>query len=80
MARTTSVTLGSQQEIFLANMVASGRYGSASEVVRSALRLLESEESYLQSLRQEITAGEASGKSELSLADIAAQVRAKHHV
>lgn len=41
MSRTTSVTIGSQLDEFVGQLIATGRYGSTiSEVVRSALRLL----------------------------------------
>ena len=39
-----NVSLTPELEIFVADKVASGRYTSASEVVREALRLLEREE------------------------------------
>lgn len=37
MSRTTSVTIGSQLDEFVGQLIATGRYGSTSEVVRSAL-------------------------------------------
>ena len=80
MARTTSVTIGSELDGFVTQLVESGRYGSTSEVVRSALRLLERQESQLTALKNAIVAGEKSGESSLTLRDIAAQVKQKHHV
>jgi antitoxin ParD1/3/4 len=38
---TTSLSLGEHWEVFIRNEIASGRYGSASEVVRDALRAME---------------------------------------
>ena len=42
--KTRNVSLTPELEAFIDETVASGRYGSASEVVRAALRLLEREE------------------------------------
>jgi antitoxin ParD1/3/4 len=80
MARTTSITIGSQLDDFVGKLIESGRYGSTSEVVRSALRLLERQESQTAALRCAVEAGERSGESDLSLRDIAAQVKQKHLV
>ena len=51
MAKHTSIALGAHFEDFIASQIQSGRYGSASEVIRSALRLLENQETKWQSLR-----------------------------
>lgn len=80
MPRTTSVTIGAQLDEFVSALVESGRYGSTSEVMRTALRLLERQESQTMALKQAIEAGEESGESVLSLKDIANQVKQKHHV
>jgi antitoxin ParD1/3/4 len=80
MARTTSITIGPQLDDFVGKLIESGRYGSTSEVVRSALRLLEQQENQLTALRNAIDAGDKSGESDLSLRDIAARVKQQHHV
>ena len=80
MSRTTSITIGSQLDDFVRELIKSGRYGSTSEVVRSALRLLERQEKQVAALRIAVEAGERSGESDLSLRDIAAQVKQKHNV
>lgn len=56
---TTSLSLGEHWEVFIRNEVASGRYGSASEVVRDALRHLEERNSKLAALRAHLAEGEA---------------------
>lgn len=80
MARTTSVTIGPQLDDFVSRLLESGRYGSTSEVMRSALRLLERQENQMAALRQAVAAGEQSGESDLTLSQIADQVKQKHHV
>jgi len=56
---TTSLSLGEHWEIFIRNEVASGRYGSASEVVRSALRVLEERKTKMEALRVHLAKGAA---------------------
>lgn len=80
MPRTTSVTIGSHLDEFIGELIKNGRYGSTSEVVRSALRLLEQQEHQVTALRQAIAAGEQSGESSLTLRNIADQVKQKHCV
>jgi len=65
--------MGKTQEAFIRRMVASGRYGSASEVLRAALRLLEEQESHNDAMRQAVLNGLSSGESALTLCDIAEQ-------
>lgn len=63
-----SYTLGKHFERFISNLLRSGRYASASEVVRDSLRLLEEREKLreakLKALRREIAAGLESGPGE----------------
>ncbi len=78
MSRTTSVTIGSELDEFVGKLISSGRYGSTSEVIRSALRLLELQENQATALKAALEAGERSGESGLSLSEIAEQVKRKH--
>ncbi|MEW7986974.1 MAG: type II toxin-antitoxin system ParD family antitoxin [Candidatus Thiodiazotropha endolucinida] len=56
---TTSLSLGDHWETFIKNEIASGRYGSASEVVRDALRNLEERKSKLAALQAHLAEGAA---------------------
>ncbi|MGF1644794.1 MAG: type II toxin-antitoxin system ParD family antitoxin, partial [Thiotrichales bacterium] len=51
---TTSLSLGEHWEAFIKNEISSGRYGSASEVVRDALRAMEERKSKLDALRSHL--------------------------
>jgi antitoxin ParD1/3/4 len=53
----TSLTLGPHWEKFIKREVASGRYASASEVVRAALRELEERGKKLKALREHLAEG-----------------------
>ena len=66
MAKNTSITLGEHFDGFIAHQIESGRYGSASEVIRAGLRALEDTEHKLEVLRQMLTDGEESGTAEYS--------------
>jgi antitoxin ParD1/3/4 len=61
MARNTSVTIGDHFTGFIADQVQTGRYGSASDVVRAGLRLLEEHEAKVRALQDALIAGEQSG-------------------
>ena len=61
MEKNTSITLGSYFEEFIKEEGNSGRYNSVSEVIRSALRLLEQEEKKEKELIKALVVGEQSG-------------------
>ena len=61
MPRNTSVSLGDHFTGFIGERVASGRYSSASDVVRAGLRLLEEHEAKVEALRNALVEGERSG-------------------
>jgi len=56
-----NVSIGERWETFIENAVCEGRYGSASEVVREGLRLVEERETKLKALREGINATIESG-------------------
>ena len=63
MPKNTSVSLGDHFTDFIESQVSQGRFGSASDVVRAGLRLLEDQETKLAALRDALVEGEDSGPS-----------------
>ncbi len=64
MTQNTAISLDDHFAGFLSREVATGRYRSASEVVRAGLRLLEDQEIHTAALKAALTAGEESGAPE----------------
>ena len=78
MAKNTSISLGRHFDTFIHRQVAKGRYGTASEVVRAGLRILEEEEAKMAALRSAIDQGDHSGFAEdYDLDRVIADVRRK---
>ena len=66
IAKNTSISLGNHFDEFVTRQITTGRYGSASEVIRAGLRKLEDEEKKLETLRALIKEGKASGTTDYS--------------
>ena len=70
----TSISISDHFDGFISRQIANGRYDTASEVIRAALRLLEAQEMEFQTkqetLRAALIAGETSGDSDLQIDDI----------
>lgn len=76
----TSYTIGKHYEGFIKELVESGRYSTASEVMRDGLRLVEEREerrkAKLEALRGEIQKGLDSGPAEnLDMEDLITEAR-----
>lgn len=61
MAKNTSILLGDYFDTFINQQVQSGKFSSASEVVRAALRMFEHEETKKTELISQLKKGEKSG-------------------
>ena len=81
---TANISLTPELNMFVANRVASGRYQSASEVVREALRLLEERDATrvrtLDDLRREVAIGVAQAKAGMLTDGEAAFDRVLHQI
>lgn len=62
MGKNTSISLGDHFDRFVQEQVSTGRYKNVSEVIRSGLRLLETEERKAAALRNAIQEGIDSGE------------------
>jgi antitoxin ParD1/3/4 len=79
MPKNTSILLGDYFDKFIAKQVETGKYSSASEVVRAALRLFEQEEHQKIELVKELKKGEKSGIVEsFDTKKFLADLHAKH--
>jgi antitoxin ParD1/3/4 len=61
MAKNTSILLGDYFDSFINEQIQTGKYSSASEVVRAALRVFEQTETKKNALIKELEKGENSG-------------------
>lgn len=61
MSKSTSILLGDYFDSFIKKQVQSGKFSSASEVVRAALHMFEYEENKKSELIKELKKGEKSG-------------------
>jgi antitoxin ParD1/3/4 len=78
MSKNTSVTLGDHFQTFVDDRVQTGRYASASEVVRAGLRLLEEHETRVDALRKALQEGEDSGLADYSLQGLIEELDAEN--
>jgi antitoxin ParD1/3/4 len=74
MAKNTSVILGDHFEAFIAEQLEGGQYTNASEVVREALRYMETQKKKEKALLEALDAGLASKRAKPG---VFARVRAK---
>ena len=63
MARNTSILLGEYFDQFIHQQIAKGKYNSASELIRAALRVFEEEENKTKILINELKKGEKSKRT-----------------
>ncbi len=80
----TSISISDHFDGFIATQIAEGRYDTASEVIRAALRLLEAHEMDYKAkqaaLRTALMEGEASADSTLTFDEIIAAANQKRQV
>jgi antitoxin ParD1/3/4 len=78
MTNHTSITLGSHFDAFIKKQLKTGRFATASEVLRAGLRRLEEDEAKLSALRGALADGEQSGFVEnYSFDGVLAELREK---
>ncbi len=79
MSKNTSMTLGTHFDSFISTQLTTGRYSSASEIVRAGLRLLEDNVTKMETLRQLLTEGENSGFVEYSYDELISELDDEAH-
>lgn len=62
MSKNTSIILGEHFDDFIRKELKSGRFKSASEIIRSGLRLLELERKKIDLINEALVVGEESGE------------------
>ena len=62
MSKNTSIILGDHFDNFIQDQIRTGKFRSASEIIRSGLRLLELENTKLEAVKKALIVGEKSGK------------------
>ncbi len=78
MPKNTSITLGEHFDKFIAERIKQGRYGSASEVIRAGLRMLETSETKIETLRALLAEGEKSGFADYSYEKLIQELDENH--
>ena len=73
------MTLGTHFDDFISTQLTTGRYSSASEIVRAGLRLLEDNVTKMETLRQLLTEGENSGFVEYSYDELISELDDETH-
>ena len=71
-----SITVTEAQDAWIQSQLATGQYASDSEVVREALREKQARAAEIERIRAALIAGEESGESPRSMAEIRALVQA----
>ncbi|MCF6257164.1 MAG: type II toxin-antitoxin system ParD family antitoxin [Gammaproteobacteria bacterium] len=79
MSKNTSMTLGTHFDDFITTQLTTGRYSSASEIIRAGLRLLEDNVTKMETLRQLLTEGENSGFVEYSYDELISELDDEAH-
>ena len=79
MAKNTSVALGDHFDHFINQQLKTGRYGSASEIVRAGLRVLEDQETKVLNLRNMLIQGEQSGVADYSYENLLTELDKDNH-
>jgi len=79
MSKNTSMTLGTHFDDFISTQLTTGRYSSASEIIRAGLRLLEDNVTKMETLRQLLTEGENSGFVEYSYDELISELDDEAH-